>query len=270
MMALPPPQHKSIRAGSLRLHYLDWGTPGQGPLVLLHDLGECARNWDFFAASMRQEGHVLALDLRGHGESAWTSREGYTLQGYASDVQALMDQARLEQVTLVGHGLGGLTAVVYACAHPERIKALVVVDAGPETPSVQRPAAPEEWDSVEAAMAWLRGWQPNAEDEVLRHQAVHLTRGLPGGRRALTRDPQVLSLAACPDLWKEWAKLRCPVLIVRGRQSQVLTHGVAVRMKEAIPRVRLAELEGVGHWVHLEAPGAFETTVRWFLESPPE
>ena len=73
-----------------------------------------------------------------------------------------------------------------------------------------------------------------------------------------------------PDIWDDWRSLKCPTLIVRGRQSSVLDHEAAVRMREAIPRVRLAELEGSGHWIHQEVPGAFETTVRWFLDSPPQ
>ncbi len=277
MTDLPAPEHRYIQAGSLRLHYVDWGTPGLRPLMLLHELQDCARCWDFFAARARWDYHLLALDYRGHGESDRASAEAYTLQGYTSDVEALVDGAGLEQVTLVGHGAGGLSAIMYAVAHPERVESLVVVDAGPEATDAgcraiieESLAAPEEWESLEAVVKWLRGRQPNAEEEVLRHQAVHLTSRQPGGRRTWKRDRQTLRQSFCPDLWKEWARLRCPVLIVRGRQSNILPHDMAVRMKEAIPRVRLAELEGGGHWIHLEFPGAFEAAVRWFLDNPPE
>ena len=71
------------------------------------------------------------------------------------------------------------------------------------------------------------------------------------------------------DMWEEWRQVRCPALVVRGRQSEVMSHEQAVRMREAAPRVRLAELEGGGHWFHQEVPGAFEATVRWFLGNQP-
>ena len=72
-----------------------------------------------------------------------------------------------------------------------------------------------------------------------------------------------------PDMWDEWRGVRCPALVARGRLSTVMTHEMAVRMREAAPRVRLAELEGGGHRFHQEMPVEFETAVRWFLESPP-
>ena len=92
---------------------------------------------------------------------------------------------------------------------------------------------------------------------------------MPGGRRAWKRDRTLLGAYERPDLWEEWRRIRWPTLIVRGRQSALLRHEVAVRMREAITRVRLAELDGGGHWFYQEFPGAFETTVRWFLQRPP-
>ena len=104
---------------------------------------------------------------------------------------------------------------------------------------------------------------------MLAHQALHMTKETPGGGRVWKRDPKLLRAYAQPDLWAEWSQLACPTLIVRGRQSRLLTHEVAVKMRESIGRVRLAELEGGGHWFYQEVPGAFEATVRWFLEEPP-
>ena len=83
------------------------------------------------------------------------------------------------------------------------------------------------------------------------------------------RDRKLLEAYERPDLWDEWSRIMCPTLIVRGRQSELLTHAVAVKMREAIRSVRLVELDGGGHWFYQEFPGAFETTVRWFLQRPP-
>ncbi len=106
---------------------------------------------------------------------------------------------------------------------------------------------------------------------MLLHQAQCMTRELPDGRRAWKRDRRLLAAYERPDLWEEWSRIAVPTLIVRGRQSNLLTHEAAVRMREAIanttPVVRLAELEGGGHWFYQEFPGAFELTVRWFMRA---
>ena len=105
---------------------------------------------------------------------------------------------------------------------------------------------------------------------MLEDQASHMTRALSNGGRAWKRDPALLTAYQRPDLWAEWSRVACPTLVVRGRQSELLTHPVAVQMREAVPRSRLAELEGGGHWLYQESPGAFEATLRWFLESTPK
>ena len=129
----------------------------------------------------------------------------------------------------------------------------------------------DEWDSLEAVVERLRDRQPQSTDEMLLHQAEVMTRELPDGRRVWKRDRRLLAAYERPDLWEEWDSITVPTLIVRGRQSNLLTHEVAVSMREAItgttPLVRLAELEGGGHWFYQEFPGAFEMTFRWFMRA---
>ena len=126
-----------------------------------------------------------------------------------------------------------------------------------------------ELESLDAAEDHLRRLQPNATDQALAHQAAHLTAARAGGGRTWRVDPAALASRHDEDLWEAYRGIRCPKLLVRGRQSRVMPHELAVRMREAGPRVRLAELESAGHWVHQVIPGAFEATVRWFLQTPP-
>ena len=270
------PEHGYVEVESLRLHYLDWGNHGGQPLVLLHGLQDCARSWDFFAAGMRSDYHVIALDHRGHGDSDRAQALGYRPPDYVADVQGLFNGIGLQSAVLLGHAAGGRSAMVFSVLQPEVVESLVVVDTDPSPTNAEQDGMlrqyrsdRDEYGSMAAVVEHIRSRQPGSTDEMIAHQAEHMTRELLGGRRTWKRDRTVLDSNERPNLWAEWEGLRRPVLVVRGRQSTFLTHEVAVRMREAVPRVRLAELEGGGHWFYQEFPGAFEAAVRWFLESPP-
>ena len=272
----PQPQDGHLQVGELRLHYVQWGDASASPMVLLHGLQDCARSWDVFASAMCQDYNVVALDHRGHGDSAWAAPDRYRLDDYVEDVEALVDGLSLRDFVLVGHSAGGRNAFLYTVRHPETVRALVIVDidpdaANPESASMFRRynAESDEWGSLDAVIERLRSRQPNSTDEMLTHQAGNMTRPAPSGKRVWKRDRRLLEAYERPDLWDEWSRIECPTLIARGRQSNLLTHEVAVRMREAIPRARLAELEGGGHWFYQELPGPFEATIRWFLAAPP-
>ena len=268
----PTPREGSVQADDLALHYVQWGDDEAPPMVLLHGLQDCARSWDAFAAAMSPDYRVVALDHRGHGDSPWAAPDRYRLADYVSDVEALAEGLSLRDFVLVGHSAGGRNAFLYALRRPETVRSLVIVDidpdaANPESASMFRRYRSEgdEWDDLEAVTERLRSRQPNSSQEMLVHQALHMTRETADGKRAWKRDRRLIDAYERPDLWDEWRRVTHPTLIVRGRQSDLLTHEVAVRMREAVPHARLAELEGGGHWFLQEHPGAFEATVRWFL-----
>jgi pimeloyl-ACP methyl ester carboxylesterase len=289
---IPQPEDKYIDVDGLRLHYLDWGNGSAQPMALLHGIQDCAHSWDFFASSMSADYHLIALDSRGHGGSDWADTSRYRFRDYISDIEALVKQLDLRDIILIGHSAGGRYAFTYAVEHPEAVQSLVVVDIDPDAINPvsrgmfqQYDGESDEWESLEAVIERLRRRQPQSTEEMLTYQAQHMTQELPGGKRVWRRDRKVLGAYERPDLWAVWSRIKCPTLIVRGRQSNLLTHEVAVKMREAIPhvvsgrrtipmqsgqdKVRLAELEGGGHWFYQEFPGAFEATIRWFLESPP-
>ena len=85
-------------------------------------------------------------------------------------------------------------------------------------------------------------------------------------QRQWKRDRLLLTCYERPNLWEEWERISCPTVLIRGRQSDLLTHDTAVKMRESLQGSLLIELEGGGHWFYQESPGAFETAVRWFLE----
>ena len=273
MTASSQPKDSYFELDGLRLHYVDWGNEGARPFLLLHGLQDCARSWDTFASSISPRFRVIALDHRGHGDSAWASADRYRLQDYVSDVEGLVHHLDLRDFVLMGHSAGGRNAFLHVLSHPELVHSLIIADIDPDeiNPASRQMferygREGDEWDSMEAVVERLRTRQPNSSDEMLLHQAKHMTRALDDGRRVWKRDPALLSAYERPDLWTQWSKISCPTLIIRGRQSELLNHEVAVRMREALPGSKLAELEGGGHWLYQEFPGAFEKTVRWFLD----
>jgi pimeloyl-ACP methyl ester carboxylesterase len=269
------PKDLYFERDGLKRHCLDWGTSGKRPLLLLHGPGDSAMSWDFFAQAMKADHHVVALDSRGHGDSDWAAVGLYTFANHMADVDAALNHLGFREVVLVGHSAGASYAWTYAAEHPSGVTALVVLDIDPDPTDQHRRAGPDayragptEWDSIDEVLDSLRQRQTFTSEEVLRHQAHHLTRPTSKSKLVWNRDPRVTDEHERPDLWGSWRRISCPTLILRGRQSTVLTHETAVRMRETLPgsTARLAELDGGGHWVHHDFPGAFHSTVRWFLE----
>ncbi len=268
------PTDRYLDNGPLRLHYLDYGGANQPPMLLLHGMRDSALSWDIFARSMSSEYRALSLDSRGHGDSDSAGPRGYRFDDYVSDIEALADSLDLRRMILVGHSAGGRYVWNYAVRHPERVRALVIVDIDPDPQNPQTvrdfqaiSAEPESWESLDAFVAHLKTRQIYTPGDVLRKQAAALSRPAPGGGYVWKADIRIVTEYERPDLWESWGGISCPVLLVRGRQSALLTHETAVRMREALPtsQVRLAELEGGGHWFYQDFPEAFEITVRWFL-----
>ncbi len=267
------PIDKYITVGELRLHYVDWGNAKANPMVLLHGLGDCTRNWDIFANTMSSDYHVIALDHRGHGDSDWAETYEYKLGNYFKDIKAFVSQLKLNDVIFVGHGLGANSAFLYAADSPEVIKALVVLSSelgvlNSETFSKRQIGYRRQHniDFLESLTNILRKEQPYSQNDWLISQAIQMSKSLPGDKRIWKCDPKTLSNYEQPNLWEQIAKIKTPTLIMRGRQNDLQTHEIVVRMREIISNARLVELEGGGHWFHLENPYAFEDTVGWFLQ----
>ena len=269
------PNHGYVDNGPLRLHYLDYGNAALPPMLLLHGMRDAAQSWDIFARAMSVEYRVLSLDSRGHGDSARAGANGYRFDYYITDIEAIADQLDLADMIIVGHSAGGRYAWNYAVRHPHRVRALVIVDIdpdpyNPQTASDLRASAaePESWPTEDAFIAYFKTRRIHTPEDALRKQVPAIATRTPDGGYAWKADIRIVTEYERPDLWESWGRISCPVLLVRGRQSTLLTHETAVKMREALPnsRMRLAELEGGGHWFYQDFPEAFEITVRWFLD----
>ena len=272
------PQDREVEANGLRLHYLDWGGSGDMPLLLcIHGFAQNAHSWDFTALALRDRYRVLALDLRGHGDSQWAPDGDYTQPAYLADVQAFVDAVAAGPLVVVGLSLGGSVAYAYAAAHPDRVRTLVVVDTGPETTGPGRGrirrfvTQPDVLDSFEAFVARTRRYNSRRPEWQVRGSLRHSLRRLPDGRWTWKYDPVLRSRRRPPTpqdpaaRWRTWGRVRCPTLLVRGASSDLLDAGVAQRMADALPNCRLVEVPNAGHLVPGDNPVAFEAVLTAFL-----
>jgi esterase len=265
------PARERITIDGLQLHYLDWGNPAGAPLVCVHGYTGSADAFNGFARHFRERFHIIALDVRGHGESQWSPDGAYTYRDQAGDLAAFVDRLGLGQFILLGTSMGGIIAMTYAMEHGQRLRALVLNDIGPGIEQgSQRITAmvggrPDEFASLEDAMAYRREMSPivaarNVADQ--RELALGVLRQLSGGKWGWKMDPAYIrqrverGAPVRPNLWPTLAQLACPTLVVWGTDSDVLSQAQARRMVETLPKGELLPIPGVGHAPSLVEPSS--------------
>ncbi len=265
----------NLDIGGLSFHYIDWGGDGP-PLVMLHGLSGHARTWDHTAAALSDRYRVLALDQRGHGDSDWAPQYGFGPM--AADLLAFIDALQLREVTLMGLSMGGIVSFVFAAANPERVRRLVVLDIGPEiAPDGAKNvsaamAASDVFASEDEAFAQARAANPRPADETLRHRVRYALRPLPDGTftfkydKALRSQPRAIFDLTADQLWAAWRAVRCPVLLVRGEESDILAAETAQRMLAENPNAAFASVPDCGHSITLDSPqGLLDALNPWLL-----
>ncbi|MBP6112376.1 MAG: alpha/beta hydrolase, partial [Sphingobium sp.] len=118
---LSSPASRTYVSQRLRLHYVDWGNPEAPPLLLLHGGRDHCRNWDWIAQALCDKWHVIAPDLRGHGDSAHSPDGRYTMEAFVYDLAQLIHQQGLAPLNIVAHSLGGNIALRYTGLYPENV-----------------------------------------------------------------------------------------------------------------------------------------------------
>jgi pimeloyl-ACP methyl ester carboxylesterase len=270
--ALVQPTSERITPGGLQLHYLDWGNASAPPLVCVHGYTSSADAFNGFARRFRDRFHIVALDVRGHGESAWSPGGAYAYRDQAGDLAAFVDQQGFDRFVLLGTSMGGIIAMTYAMQHGQRLRALVLNDIGPEVEQGSQRitqmvgARPDEFATLDAAMAWRREASPivaarDAADQ--RELALGLLRQRSNGTWGWKMDPAYIrqrverGAPVRPNLWPALAQLACPTLVVWGTDSDVLSETQARRMIETLPNGELLAIPGVGHAPSLVEPASF-------------
>ena len=127
-------QDRFVTVNGLRLHYLDWGGAEKPPFIMLHGIARHAHTFDHIAADLARDYRVIAVDMRGHGDSAWSPDAAYMVEDYVKDLEGLVRQLRLRRLTLLGNSTGGRVVQVFAGTHPDLVDRVIVEDVGPERP----------------------------------------------------------------------------------------------------------------------------------------
>jgi pimeloyl-ACP methyl ester carboxylesterase len=267
------PRDATTTLNGLRFHFLDWGTAGEAPLLLLHGGAQTAHSWDDVAPDFAADHHVLALDQRGHGDTDWAPGNRYRRDDFVADVRAFLDDRGWQAPTVVALSLGGLNAIAFAATYPERIAGLVVVDVTPTiNPSGGKAIAAQlstrDFASFEEAVARARAFNPLRSEANIRGRLQHALRETPNGRWTYKYDPAIGSGGLETDFERLWEQVRavaCPTLLVRGAQSAILSREAAARFVRELPGSTVVEVPGAGHSVMGDNPTGFVGAVRPFL-----
>lgn len=261
----------------VHLNVRDWG--GNGPLmaILVHGVAEGGWVWDEFAPELVRRCRVLAVDLRGHGESDRGDAGTYTIDEFAEDLLRLVRGLEAKDVLLLGHSLGATVAARIAPEVADKLRALVLVDGGPGRNEETARALYEQlreshrpYRRVQDYANWLKARRPFAPAAVLdRLAAKSLLRAEDGSFR-LRFDVRVtdVMISGEDDSW--WlptlARLDAPVLVVRGVASACLTSRAAWQLRATAKRGELAVIPRAGHAVMNDNGEDFARAVLPFVE----
>jgi pimeloyl-ACP methyl ester carboxylesterase len=288
-MAPSPTSHHFI-SQRLRLHYVDWGNPTAPPLVLVHGGRDHCRNWDWVAADLARDWHVIAPDLRGHGDSAWSSDGSYGMAPFVYDLAQLIHGLKLAPVMLIAHSLGGNVALRYAGLYPENVTRLVAIEGlGPspkwlaERDKVTPDARLRNWidevrglagrlpkcyASIDDALARMMAENKHLSEAQARHLTVHGVLQNEDGSFSWKFDNynRAWSPVDLPrdDVAALWGRITCPTLLIYGAESWASNPATDGRLA-AFANARVELFDRAGHWVHHDRTDDFIACVRAFL-----
>ncbi len=272
----------------LKLQFWDYGQDGKPSLVLVHGGLDHARNWDWVARSLREHYHVYALDLRGHGNSAWAPGAMYSMAEHVLDLSALLDIIDDFPIRLIGHSLGGAIVLHYSGVYPDRVRKAVSIEGlgfpanhrvhGPAPERLRRwieavrdleKRQQKSYPSPDAAMARMKEKNPRLSDEVARHLTLHGTNWEADGSLIWKFDNYVRAFSPyghhMQDAIELCGQISSPTLLFWGTESFAPIPDTDPRV-QAIKNCRLVSVPKAGHWVHHDQLDLFLRETTAFLE----
>jgi esterase len=270
------PRSELVKLGDLEFHYLDWGDRDAPPVLFLHGFAGHAWQANFPAQVLAEDRWVIALDQRGHGDSAWA--DVYGSVPMVADAVAFLDWLGVRHTAVVGHSMGGINALCLSGLHPDLVSALALGDIGPEINRAGQDRIQsnvrqgDTFASVDEAYEQQMALNPTADPVAMRSRVEHNLREQPGRSltwkydRAMRDGTAQYENFSRDDQWAFWHALAVPTLLLRGALSDVLTPEIAVRMIETNPNARIVTLPGSGHSIATDVPDLVTAALADFLD----
>ena len=289
-MSIVGPASRHFISQRLRLHYVDWGNEDAPTLVLLHGGMDHCRSWDWTANALKKDWHVVAPDLRGHGDSNWSPDGDYKLISYLYDFAQFIYQLGDEKVTIVGHSLGGNISTRFTGLYPEKVEKLVSIEGlglspqalaeREETPRAEHirkwidarravsARSPRRFKTLEEAYARMHERNKFLSDEQARHLSEHGAARNEDGSWSWKFDDYVRTWTPIDipqaDIEALWAAITCPTLLVYGDDSWASNPEQDGRAKH-FQNAAVISFKEAGHWVHHDQFDKFLQMLKGFL-----
>lgn len=281
------PSSHSYFSQRLRLHYLDWGNDEAPPLLLIHGIHDHCRSWDWLVDRYKDAFHVIAPDLRGHGDSEWSTGSSYMLIEYVYDIAQLIRQQHLSPLTIVSHSLGGTIAAMYCGLYPDAVSRLVIIEGvglypyiGSTHPAnkikywidsgIQLSARTvRKYPTIEAAYERMHETNPHLTTEQARHLSMHASNQNEDGTYSwkfdnYTRIRSPYDMAQ-DDMKKIWQDITAPVLIINsdfGYPHRIGQDGTDAYFRNLTQKT----VKNAGHWTHHDQIDSVVSTIDTFFE----
>lgn len=272
-----PHKTGSCRSGDLTLFYRHFGATGKTPLLIVHGLSFFSWDWIGVASALATDREVVAMDMRGFGDSAWSPSKDYSVPAMASDLPAIADHLGWKRFAILAHSMGGRLGVWCAAEHADRVAGLVLGDYTPDNAPAgsQRTAktmagTPDVFATIEDAMQYYGA--PPAR----RARFEAYLQAVDGGFR-VKRDPffrdqfrRTLETGERPklgvDLWDAIARIRCPLKVIRGARSDLFGPESKAKYLERNARAEMVEIDAA-HNIAGDNPDAVIRETRTFLDA---
>ena len=291
---LPDHRTGTVESGDVTIFYRHFGAPRSGaphfdtgggtPMIALHGQSYFSYDWIGIADELARDPaggrEIVAMDMRGFGSSGWSASQAYKVQDFAADVLAVADRQGWDRFILAGHSMGGRNATYTASAHPDRVEKLILIDYSPTNAKAgsmrvmnQSVDMPESFSGVDEALRYF-GLDPATVDPRKRAR-FEAYLGTFGGNYTVSRDPYFREVFRKTrdegikpdhgaDLWACLGRVACPILVLRGRQSDMFAPETAEKVRATNGNVTLAEVEG-GHNIPGDNPAGLVAALRPFL-----
>jgi esterase len=251
-----------------------WGSSSNPPIVMLHGLRAYGQWFEEFAEAADADFFMIAPDQRGRGSTDWARNGKYDTDAYVADLLQLADNWPLQRFAIVGHSMGGTNAINFAARFCDRVSALIIVDSAPELSPVgltriarETSAMPQSFDSEAAARTYLRTLHVRASERSINTRlALALTER--DGRLTWRIDPAIFPLKPDPPerSWSALAAIKCPTLVVRAGDSDLVTAECAERMVQTLKAGEFASVINAGHMVLEDNSAGFAQVALPFLK----